>query len=112
MKTELRKLRRLLQRFAQFDASMQVSTVMVLLYVAEMEDKAGGLSTVDVQQAVGLSNAAASRNTNYWGPGTKSMTDAGTGYISVDFDPLDRRKRLLRLTPKGRAFVTQLMEVI
>lgn len=103
-----KKLRRVIERFTQFDAKMQLSTVLTLLLVAEHDEDPKGFSTQDVQRLLGVSNAAASRNTAYWSHGVDEMPGSGHGFISIDFDLVDRRKRSLRLTPKGRAFINQL----
>lgn len=97
-----------LNRFAQYDNKMQLSTALTLLYIASRQDE--GVTTQDLQKWLGLSSASASRNTYYWGEGTPDMPHAGYGLIDVAIDPGDRRRRILRLTPRGEAFVNQLKE--
>ena len=62
----LRTIRQAIERFGQFDMKMQLSTALVLLFIAENQDRPEGVTTQDVQKRLGLSNAAASRNTYYW----------------------------------------------
>lgn len=104
----LKDIRKTLERFGQYDVKMQLSTLLTFLLVAEHEDDPSGFSTRDVQNRLGISNAAASRNTAYWAHGVDDMPGAGHGLIEVDFLPGDRRLRQLRLTPKGRALIRQL----
>lgn len=101
-----------LQRFSQYDLKMQISTAMTLLYIARHQDRPEGVTTADIQNWVGLKTAAASRNSNYWGDGAKDMPNSGFGLITVTENPNDRRKRELRLTPRGEAFVNQLEEIL
>lgn len=98
------------QRFAQYDLKMQVSTALTLLYVARFQDEGEGVTTGDLTKWLGLTPAAASRNAYYWGEGTNDMPHAGYNLVSVVIDPLDRRRRSLRLTSRGEAFVRQLKE--
>ena len=104
----LNKLVGAIERFGQFDVKMQLSTMLTLLLVAQHQDDPDGFSTRDVQRILGISNAAASRNCMYWADGTGSMPGAGHGLVTIGFDPMDRRLRTLRLTPKGVAFINRL----
>ncbi len=106
--TSLSKMIALGQRLSQFDVKMQVSTMLALFYIAKFQNRPDGVTTADLQKWLGVSSAAASRNSYYWGEGTHDMPNAGFGLIRIDMDPNDRRKRLLRLTPRGEAFVAQL----
>ena len=99
-----------LERLAQFDINMQLSTAMSLLYVARFQDRDGGVTTSDLTNWLGLSTASASRNSYYWADGTKDMPNSGYNLITVVPDPVDRRRRQLRLTPRGEAFIRQLDE--
>lgn len=97
-----------LQRFNQFDPKMQVSTVLTLLECAAAEQRGDDISTQDIERNIGLQSGTASRNAYYWAQGHKDMR-GGHEMITIDFHPTDRRKRSLQLTPKGRAFVRQLL---
>ncbi|WP_422048047.1 hypothetical protein [Shimia sp.] len=110
--TSLSKIIALGQRLSQFDVKMQISTALALIYVAKFQDRPEGVTTADLQKWLGVSSAAASRNSYYWGDGTQDMPNAGFGLIRVEMDPMDRRKRVLRLTPRGEAFVNQLKGIV
>nr|DAU76316.1 MAG TPA: Transcriptional regulator [Caudoviricetes sp.] len=101
-----------LQRFAQYDLKMQLSTALTLLYVARFQDEPDGVTTGDLTKWLGMTPAASSRNTYYWGEGTPDMPHSGYRLVDVVVDPIDRRKRLLRLTARGEAFVRQLKETL
>lgn len=101
-----------LERFAQFDPKMQLSTALSLLYIARYQDRPEGVTTGDLTKWIGLTPAAASRNSYYWAEGSVDMPGSGYGLVSIVVDPLDRRKRLLRLTARGEAFVRQIGELM
>jgi DNA-binding MarR family transcriptional regulator len=93
-----------LRKFNNFDSKMQVSTILTLLEIALAEQRSQDISVQDIEQRVGLQSGTASRNVYYWGEGHKDMR-GGFEFINIGFDPNDRRKRSLRLTNKGKAFV-------
>ena len=103
----LTHLKRILSRFSSFDPKMQLSTVMTLLEIAAADIDGREISVLDIEKAVGLLSGTASRNVYYWGEGHKDMK-GGHNFIKIDFGT-DRRKRSLRLTPKGNAFISNLV---
>lgn len=107
----LSKLIAALQQFAQFDSKMQVSTALTLLYVADRQDQPGGVSQKDLEKWVGMLSGTASRNVMYWGEGYKEMPNAGYGLIEQQVSDTDRRRRCIKLTPKGQAFIHRLEEL-
>ena len=107
MTTTIQDLKEALYVFAELDRKMQISTVITLLEIAEAELKRENISTHDIAKKLGMNAGAASRNTYYWGSGHEQMT-GGHQFISITIDPLDRRKRELRVTSKGRAFLNRL----
>lgn len=105
---EVRKLINALQPFATLDNKMQVSTILTLLEVAAAEEHGENCSNADIAKKVGLRSGTSSRNIHYWAEGSKDVTGAYE-YVRVDFHPEDRRLRALRLTPKGRAFISRVL---
>jgi DNA-binding MarR family transcriptional regulator len=97
-----------LRKFAQYDTKMQVSTVLTLLEIAAARTKGEAISVQDIEKNVGMQSGTSSRNVYYWGEGHKDMK-GGLEYITIDFDPQDRRKRSLALTNKGKAFINELI---
>ena len=108
----LSKLISALSRFSQYDNKMQLSTILTLLYVAQHEDEKEGVTTKNLQDWVGLLSGTATRNAYYWADGHKDMPNSGYGLLEVMIHPDDRRRRILKLTPKGRAFISQIEEGI
>jgi DNA-binding MarR family transcriptional regulator len=97
-----------LRRFNQFDHKMQVSTILTFLECAKAERNRKDISVQDIEKLVGLRSGTASRNVYYWADGHKDMT-GGHNLITVTMNSEDRRRRDLRLTAKGKAFLGQLL---
>lgn len=93
------------ESFAELDTTMQVSNMLTFLYVA----KRGVCSQKDIELALGLSNAAASRNIGYW-TDRKRYGVAGQGFIHREMDPRDNRQKLLSLTKEGQEFYKRMRE--
>lgn len=102
-------LMRAFYRFNQFDSKIQVSTILTLLEIAAAEQRGEDISVQDIEKRVGLQSGTASRNVYYWGEGHKEMK-GGHQMITIDFDINDRRRRSLRLTAKGKAFIRDMLE--
>lgn len=102
----------LLRALASIDPTMQISTAQVLLYISHHQDKEGGLSTGELRAALGMTPATASRNSYYWADGTPAMPGSGYGMVTIHVDPMDRRRRVLRLTPKGKNFIDTLEQLV
>lgn len=88
------------------DSEIQLQTLKTFLYVAAR----GSCSQKDLEMTLKLTNASASRNISYW---TDRRFDRkpGKGYIERIDDEFDKRFKTLRLTRKGRDFVTKLKEI-
>lgn len=87
------------------DAELQLQTLRCFLFVAHR----GSCTQKDVENALKLSNASASRNISYWTERRFDRKD-GKGFIMRVDDPHDRRFRVLTLTKKGRDFFNLLRE--
>lgn len=105
---ELKELIEALRKFAALDNKMQISTVLTLLEVARAEETKKALSNNDIAQLVGMQSGTSARNIHYWGEGTHGVTGAYE-MVRSDFHPEDRRLRAIRLTPKGKAFINNVL---
>lgn len=108
---ELRQARRFVDLFDQFDDKMALSTVKVLLSIATAELEGREISTIDVEKDTGLASGTTTRNIYYWANGHQQMK-GGWNLITVTMHPEDRRKRVLKLTSKGHAFINKLKGVM
>lgn len=99
----------LLHRFSTFDPKMQLSTVLTFLEIAKADIKGETITTKDIETRVGIRSGTSTRNIYYWAEGHKDMR-GGHHMVDVHIDRQDMRKRILKLTPKGRFFINQLIE--
>lgn len=98
---EINKLIQVIERFREVSPDIQALTILTFLYVG----RRGVCVQKDIEYELRVSNAAASRNINYW---------SNTGTKGLDFmeryeDPTDRRNNLLRLSKKGLAFYNEVL---
>ena len=80
-----------------------VAAVQMLLEVSLR----GETSMTDLESAVGVSQAAISRNVGKLGGGM-TFKEKGAGLVEAYEDPKYRRQKLVRLTPKSRRLVDEL----
>jgi DNA-binding MarR family transcriptional regulator len=88
------------------DTDLQLTTLAALLFVAER----GTVSQKELEEALGVNNASASRNVSYW---THRRHDRkpGMGFIDRRVDDHDQRYRKLTLTKAGEEFARKLKEL-
>ena len=86
---------------------LQVVSVQVLLEIAMRPET----PMADIENATGLSQAAVSRNVAKLGPGI-SIKEKGAGLVEAYEDPEYRRRKLVKLTPRGRTVVTELVSML
>lgn len=98
------------EEFRKVDPVMPSQTMATFLYIAANE----GCSTGDVGQYLGLSPASASRNVSALFKDRVSHGEVVEGYALAEhtFDPFNRRRRIIKLTPKGRRVAQSLLNII
>jgi DNA-binding MarR family transcriptional regulator len=89
---------RLLSGIQKVDPEMPIQQIMCLLVIAEAED---GLSLTDVAKKVGISLTTASRYVSALGKMNRHRTE-GLKFIESHEDPMERRKKIIRITTKGK----------
>lgn len=87
------------------DADMPVSQALSLLLIAGNE----GLSLKELARKTEIGMASASRYVASFGKATKPGAK-GLGLVASVEDPMERRKKIITLTPKGRTFVNKLIQ--
>lgn len=70
----------------------------------------GTLNQQGLEDLTGVKRSSNSRNISKLGNGEKAWADDGPKLVESFEDPMDRRTKLVRLTPKGLAIVTQAWE--
>jgi DNA-binding MarR family transcriptional regulator len=105
---DLKKLINTLYRFNTLDTRMQVSTILTYLEIAHAVMGKQDITPGELEKRTGVASGTSSRNVYYWADGHPDMRGAYK-FVTVNIDPMDRRKRELGLTPQGRAFVHALI---
>ena len=101
-------LLRVVERFREIDGEMQAQAMAVLLKVAKSPLP---LKMHDIAVELGLSQSTISRNVAYLGDWNRRK-EAGHKLLEAYEDPAERRRKLVRLTAKGKRFVKSLNEII
>lgn len=97
------EFRKALEAFARIDGAMPLSAVQTLVWVG-LND---GSHQSSLEQYLGASGATASRSIQWWSDWRSFKEQKrGPGFIESYPDPLDKRYRVVRITPKGHAFLT------
>lgn len=104
-----RKLARLLDLLVGVDknADIPLSTLSIFINIARFQ----GCSGKEVADSLGLPLSTVSRNTAKLSKWEKHKV-AGLDLIVNDTDPMDRRRRVLTLTPKGKRVYQEMINVL
>jgi DNA-binding MarR family transcriptional regulator len=98
---------RFLQVASQVDPEMPLQQLHCLLVIAEAAE---GLSLTDLANKVGIGLATASRYVGALGK-LNRRREEGLKLIESFEDPMERRKKIIRLTKKGMITVDKLVGV-
>lgn len=101
-------LLKVVERFREIDGEMQAQAIAVLLKVAKNPLP---LKMAEIAEELGLSQSTISRNVAYLGDWNRRK-EAGHKLLEAYEDPAERRRKLVRLTAKGKRFVKSLNEII
>lgn len=103
----LRGLGRVLDHFRELDADMQVQFIQTLLIIATKE----GETMRDIREDLELSSSAMTRNVQYW-LDWRSKDKPGHDFVETYDDHADRRYLHVRLKPKGRNTLAQVISTM
>lgn len=98
------KILRAFELLRMLDREMPGQCVSTFLYVASHD----GCHKQAIEDALALSTAASSRNTDLLSTGRIGNRRSGLELISKEYDPMNRRRQIMRLTPKGRQVINQM----
>lgn len=108
MSKRLRKQLRLIERFRELDAEMQAQTVAIFLYIANSPVP---VKMQDIADDLGLAQSSVSRNVAALSDWTRHRKK-GHNLVEAFEDPMERRRKLVRLTTKGKRFTTSLLDIL
>lgn len=108
-KVAISRALQVLNVFRAIDHDMPIGEAVTFLMVAAGETQDSGLSVTEVHRNGGFALSSASRYVQSLGemdrhrrPGKKLLTD--------HIDPMERRKKILRLSPQGRFIINQIKQ--
>jgi DNA-binding MarR family transcriptional regulator len=99
----------LLEEVQRLDKEMPAQTLMAFLLVASAGPD--GIVQNELQQKLGLSGAAVSRNVTFLSK-ARGVGLPGHGLVESEIDEVNRRHRRLTLTPKGERLAEKLSKII
>jgi len=99
---------RVVERFREVDSEMQAQSMAVLLKVAKHPVP---IKMAEIAEELGLSQSTVSRNVAYLGDWNRHK-EKGHQLLEAFEDPMERRRKLVRLTAKGKRFIKSLSEII
>jgi hypothetical protein len=106
-KAALEKVFRALEVFRFGDRDMPIGEAVGFLAIAMAETDDSGLSVTELSQKCDFSLASASRHMQALGQLDRHRRP-GLEWVKDETDLMERRKKILRVTPQGRRVVQQL----
>lgn len=105
-KKALAKVVKCLEEFRKIDPQMPPQTAQVFLWVCIQD----GITMKDLAERVGISQSSTSRNVAAL---SKEHRYGKPGYdlVAATEDPMERRRKIVKLTPKGRRIAQALSDV-
>ena len=92
-------LLKIIEEMRKFDSHMESQTIAVFFYVC-LYSGADGVSMQTISQKLDIAQSSVSRNC--YKLGDKTRDGIGIGLLQSFEDPEERRRKLVRLTAKGR----------
>ena len=89
----------IIEEMRKFDSHMESQTIAVFFYVC-LYSGADGVSMQTISQKLDIAQSSVSRNC--YKLGDKTRDGIGIGLLQSFEDPEERRRKLVRLTAKGR----------
>lgn len=96
-----------LKRFRDFDQEMQMQTAQTFIAVAMQP----GITMKELSEKVGISQASCSRNVSALSR-VHRLNKPGMDLVVAAEDPMERRRKVVKLTPKGQRLAETLKQVI
>ena len=96
-----------LEAFRKLDPDLPIQYALSFMTVAQNE----GISIGELADRLGIAQSSASRNVaalSRW----HSFGKAGLDLVQAQEDPRERRRKIVSLTPNGRAFLDELRAIV
>lgn len=96
-----------LEAFRKLDPDLPIQYALSFMTIAQSE----GISIGELAERLGIAQSSASRNVaalSKW----HSFGKAGLDLVQAQEDPRERRRKIVTLTDKGRAFLEELRAIV
>lgn len=100
---------RVFKKIQELDPEMPLGMVFALFVIASKEPE--GLSLSDLAKEANIGLASASRYVSALGKQDRRR-QKGFELVDAREDPMERRKKIVTLTPKGRVLIKKLTEIV
>lgn len=107
----VRKIIQSLEVFRTIDQDMPVGAIIGFLLIAQGETADGGINVTEMAHKGDFALSTASRHMNYLNKKDR-RGNAGHELITDPRDPMDDRRKILKLTGQGRRVISQLTSTI
>jgi len=104
---EIATVTRVLEAFRTLDPDLPIQYALSFMTIAQNE----GISIGELAERLGIAQSSASRNVaalSRW----HSFGKAGLDLVMAQEDPRERRRKVVSLTDKGRAFLADLRAIV
>ena len=102
-------LLKIIEEMRKFDPHMESQTIAVFFYVC-YNGGANGVSMQSISKELDLAQSTVSRNC--YKLGDKTEKGPGIGLLQSFEDPMERRRKLVRLTARGKRVHSTLSELV
>ena len=104
-----KNLLKIIEEMRKFDSHMESQTIAVFFYVCQY-GAVDGVSMKNISKELGLAQSTVSRNC--YKLSDKIKEKPGIGLLQSFEDPTERRRKLVRLTPRGKRVHSTLSELV
>ena len=97
-----------MSEFRKINNEIQAQTVQTFLAIAMSKKEKVPMS--ELMETLGISQASCSRNVAFFTDWTRKK-QKGPNFLTCREDPMERRRKLVSLTPKGKQFYNSLENI-
>ena len=104
-----KNLLKIIEEMRKFDSHMESQTIAIFFYVCQY-GAVDGVSMKNISKELGIAQSTVSRNC--YKLSDKIKEKPGIGLLQSFEDPMERRRKLVRLTPRGKRVHSTLSELV